>query len=207
MAEIKTIEQLREKMGTPHKMTQQKVYDHLFVEAQDFIAKSPLLFLATRDKDGMPTVSPKGDAAGFVEVMDERRLLIPDRPGNKLLFGMTNIIETGTVGLIFLIPGMEETLRISGRCIIRDDADLCERLAARNRPAELVLDVAVETCFFHCAKAFKRSETWAPDSWPEPVKISFGDIIARNASKSKTAQFAIKKAVDIGVSADYKKNL
>lgn len=207
MAEIKTIEQLRAKMGEPHKLTQQKIYDHLFVEARDFIAKSPLLFLATCNKDGMPTVSPKGDGPGFVEIMDDARLLIPDRPGNKLLHGMSNIIDTGVVGLIFLIPGMEETLRINGQCTIRDDEDLCARLEARNRPAELVLDVKVETCFFHCAKAFKRSQTWDPDSWGEPVSLSFGDIIARNAGNNRATKYAIKKAVDVGVSVDYKKNI
>lgn len=207
MAEIKTIEDLRAKMGTAHDLTQQKIYDHLFPEAKDFIARAPLMFLATVSKEGMPTVSPKGDAPGFVHVQDDGTLLIPDRPGNKLLHGLSNILETGTAGLIFLIPGMEETLRVNGRCIIKDDEDLCAKLEARNRPAELVLEVAVEECFFHCAKAFKRSQTWQPETWGEPMRISFGDIIARNAGGGKIKQTALKTAVNTAIKVDYKTNL
>lgn len=207
MADITSIEALRAKMGDAHDLTKQKVYDCLFEEARDYIAKAPLLFVATTSKDGMPTVSPKGDTPGFVHVVDDKTILIPDRPGNKLMYGHCNIIETGTIGLIFLIPGTEETLRISGRCVIKDDADLCAKFESRGRPAELVLAVEIETCFFHCAKAFKRSQTWQPDSWGEPVRISFGDIIARNSGKGKIAKAALKKAVDIGVKADGKLNL
>lgn len=207
MADITTVEALRAKMGDAHDLTKQKVYDQLFEEAREFINKSPLLFLATTSKEGMPTVSPKGDGAGFVHIVDDGTLLIPDRPGNKLMYGHTNIIETGTIGLIFLIPGMEETLRITGRCIIKDDADLCAKLEERGRPAELVLEVKIETCFFHCAKAFKRSQTWQPDTWGEPMRLSFGDIIARNSKGGKIAKAAIGKAVDVGVNLDYKKNL
>ncbi len=207
MADITTVEALRAKMGDAHDLTKQKVYDQLFEEARDFINKSPLLFLATTSKEGMPTVSPKGDGAGFVHIVDDGTLLIPDRPGNKLMYGHTNIIETGTIGLIFLIPGMEETLRITGRCVIKDDADLCAKFESRGRPAELVLEVKIETCFFHCAKAFKRSQTWQPDTWGEPMRLSFGDIIARNSKGGKIAKAAIGKAVDVGVNLDYKKNL
>ncbi|MGB0921344.1 MAG: MSMEG_1061 family FMN-dependent PPOX-type flavoprotein [Alphaproteobacteria bacterium] len=207
MADITTIEALRAKMGDAHELTKQKVYDSLFEEARDYIAKTPLLFLATTSKDGMPTVSPKGDGPGFVHIVDDKTILIPDRPGNKLMYGHTNIIETGTIGLIFLIPGTEETLRISGRCTIKDDEDLCAKFETRGRPAELVLEVKIETCFFHCAKAFKRSQTWQPETWREPFRISFGDIIARNADGGKLKKAALKKVVDMGVKADGKMNL
>ena len=207
MAEITTIEALRAHMGDAHELTQAKITDGLFEEARDFIARAPLIMIATVSKDGLPTVSPKGDAPGFVAIKDDKTLLIPERPGNRLCHGLTNVIDTGTIGLIFLIPGQEETLRVTGRAVIKDDADLCARFEARGKPALLVQEVTIETCFFHCAKAFKRSQTWNPESWGEPLKISFGDIIARLAGKKGVTKFAMGKAVDLSVKADYKTNL
>jgi len=207
MADITSQDALRARMGEPMELTQAKIYDGLFDEARAFIARSPLIFVATTSKDGVPTVSPKGDAPGFVAVSDDHTLLIPERPGNRLCHGLTNVIETGTIGLIFLIPGQEETLRVTGRAVIKDDADLCEQFSARGKPALLVQHVSVETCFFHCAKAFKRSQTWMPDSWAEPMRISFGDIIARNSGKSKLTRAALKTGIDVAVKQDYKSNL
>ena len=207
MAQIKTLDQLRDRLGHPHTLTQQKIYDHLFEEAVDFIGRAPLAFIATVSADGSPTVSPKGDGPGFVRVDDDKTLLIPERPGNKLAHGLTNILETGKIGLIFLIPGMEETLRVNGTCVLDDDAALCAEMAARGQDAILVMRVRVEECFFHCAKAFKRSQTWVPDSWGEPFRIEFGDIIARNAGGNKLKQKAVEIAVNQSVKLDYKKNL
>ncbi|CAE7406243.1 unnamed protein product [Symbiodinium microadriaticum] len=212
MADITTEEALRAKMGDAHDLTKQKIYTGLFEEARAFIERSPLLFLGTTSKDGMPTVSPKGDGPGFVKIVDDQTLLIPERPGNRLLHGMSNIIETGTIGLIFVIPGMEETLRITGRCVIKDDEDLCQQLTGHgDRPALLVMQVSIESCFFHCAKAFKRSKTWDASSWGEPMRLSFGDIITRNRPADglvdKAKQAVTKKAIDAGVKADYKVNL
>ena len=216
MAIIDSHDALRAKMGNAHDLTKQKIYTGLFEEARAFITRTPLLFLATTSKDGLPTVSPKGDAAGFVEIVDDQTIRIPERPGNRLLHGLTNIIDTGTIGLIFIIPGMEETLRVTGRCVIRDDEEMCNRLRGHgDKPALLIMEVTVESCFFHCAKAFKRSQTWNPDGWPEPMRLSFGDIIARNAAKppkggglvDKAKTAVTKKAIDAGVKADYKMNL
>ncbi|MEN8722070.1 MAG: MSMEG_1061 family FMN-dependent PPOX-type flavoprotein [Alphaproteobacteria bacterium] len=207
MAQIKTVEALRDRLGNPHTLTQQKIYDHLFEEAVAFIGRAPLAFMATVSGEGEPTVSPKGDGPGFVRVEGTDTLLVPERPGNKLAHGLTNIIETGKIGLIFLIPGMEETLRVNGTCVLDDDAALCADMAARGQDAVLVMHVSVEECFFHCAKAFKRSQTWTPDSWPEPISISFGDIIARNAGGNKVKQKAVEIAVNQSVKLDYKKNL
>lgn len=207
MADITTIEALRERMGASHPLTEAKIFDHVFEEAAQFIARTPLVFIGTVSKQGLPTVSPKGDGPGFVSLVDDKTLHIPERPGNRLCHGLTNVIETGTIGLIFVIPGQEETLRITGRAVIKDDDDLCARYEARGKPALLVQQVSVETCFFHCAKAFKRSQTWDPESWGEPMRLSFGDIIARNTDKSKVAKYALKKTIDLGVKADYKTNL
>ncbi len=203
MADIKTIEDLRAKMGDVHELTQAKIYDCLFEEAAAFIQKAPLIVVGTVSKEGLPTVSPKGDEPGFVEIVDDKTLLIPERPGNRLLHGMTNIIETGTIGLIFVIPGQEETLRITGRCTIKDDDELCNRLRGHgDRPALLVQEVTIETCFFHCAKAFKRSKPWQHENWGEPLRRTFDHIIARKRGRTKMGTFAYNKAMGSGVKED-----
>lgn len=207
MSLIETVEQLRSALGHPHKLTQNKIYDHLFDEAVEFIAAAPLLFIATTSKSGETTVSPKGDAPGFVNVADQHTLRIPERPGNKLLMSFQNILETGEVGLIFVVPNTEETLRVHGRATLRNDSIACQALAARDKPALLVTEVSVRECFFHCAKAFKRSKTWQPDSWSDPRKITFGQQIAANTAKNKLMRGAVAKAVNQAVKADYKKNL
>lgn len=207
MKPIDSMDVLRSKLGEPHSLTQQKIASQLFADAQAFIRQSPLVFMSTRDAEGGTTVSPKGDAPGFVRVIDEHTLLIPERPGNKLLHGLSNILETGSIGLLFTIPGTEETLRVNGSAALYEDEDQCKAMEANGKPALLLIKVEVEQCFFHCAKAFKRSKAWQPDTWPEPMKIKFGQQIARNAAKNKLGRAAIAVAVDAAVKADYKHNL
>ncbi|PYM94217.1 MAG: phosphohydrolase, partial [Candidatus Rokuibacteriota bacterium] len=127
----------------------------------------PFLLLATASASGRCDVSPKGDAPGFVHVLDERRLVIPDRPGNKRLDGMRNILENPHVGLIFLIPGREETLRVNGRAWIVRDEEILAKLSARDKLPQLAIAVETEEVFFHCPKAFRRSKLWEPASWPD----------------------------------------
>ncbi len=207
MKRIGNQEELRALLGKPHPLTEKKIYDHLFPAAREFLGLSPLVFMATADAAGNATVSPKGDAPGFVKVLDDRTLLIPERPGNKLLHGLSNILETGKVGLIFIIPGTEETLRINGECGLYTDKQLCEELAANRKPALLLMRVEVRQCFFHCAKAFRRNGVWDPDTWPEPVRVSFGKQIAGNAGLGGIAEVALSKIVDQAVKSDIKKNL
>jgi PPOX class probable FMN-dependent enzyme len=175
---IATLGALRERMGEPNPATRQKLFDHLDEQMRAFLERSPFCLVATTDREGMPEVSPKGDGAGFVLVEDERTLVLPDRKGNKLLFGLQNLLANPRVGLIFLVPGTDETLRVSGRAELRTDPELLARLSARGQPALLAIRVRVERCFFHCARAFLRAELWNPESWPEPVRISFGRQIA-----------------------------
>ena len=166
--QITTREQLRALYGEPADLTKSKVRDHLTQSAQDFIRKSPLLFLATGAE-----VSPKGDPPGFVRIEDERTLLIPDRPGNKLLFGYETILQHPEVGLIFLVPGTTETLRVSGTATLWQDDILQQELAERGKPALLILKVTVTECFFHCGKALIRSHLWQSDQWGEPYKMNW----------------------------------
>jgi len=178
MSQITTAEQLRAKLAEPNPLTRAKLRTALDAQARDFIARSPFLLLATCNEDGTLEVSPKGDVPGFVHAEDDRTLLVPDRAGNNLAFGLTNVLRDPQVGLIFLLPGTGETLRVSGTATIHDDADLCERLSARGAPAKLVIRIAVTRTFFHCAKALLRSGLWTPEAWPEPMKVSFGRILA-----------------------------
>jgi predicted pyridoxine 5'-phosphate oxidase superfamily flavin-nucleotide-binding protein len=147
-----------------------KVLDHLDAQMLQFLELSPFVALATADKRGRPYVSPKGDLAGFVEVLkrDGRgvALRIPDRSGNKLVFGHQNIIDgSGQVGLMCFIPGNNTLLRCGGHAWISRDPELLEKHAARGQPAKLVVHVVVEYAFFHCAKANIRSGLWDPKTW------------------------------------------
>lgn len=201
---LRDLAQLREHVGgDPHPVAVHKVFDVLEPNSQAFIARSPFLLLATSDRNGGLDVSPKGDAEGFVWVQDEHTLWIPDRPGNKLIFGLQNILENPRVGIVFLIPGTQETLRVNGRAQLHAAPALLERLAARGRPALLAIRVEVEECFFHCAKAFKRSGLWQPDSWPERFRLSFGDLLApRIGGGAKEA-----REIDLVVEEDYRNNM
>jgi PPOX class probable FMN-dependent enzyme len=157
--------ELRELVGYPNERAVKKDLGRLDEHARAFIARAPFLLLATANAAGRCDVSPKGDAPGFVRVLDDRHLAVPDRPGNKRIDGMRNLLENPHVGLIFLVPGKEDTLRVNGRAwIVRDEA-LLASLAAMSKRPELAIGVEVEECYLHCPKAFRRSRLWEPASW------------------------------------------
>jgi uncharacterized protein len=165
--QIITSEQdLREVVGVPSHRAALKERPTLDHHCRAFIARSPFLLMATAGADGRCDVSPKGDAPGFVRVLDDRRLVIPDRPGNKRLDGMVNLIANPHVGLIFIVPGREETLRINGRGWITRDPDLLGGFTVQGKTPLLAIGVEVEQSFLHCAKAFLRSQLWQHDEWP-----------------------------------------
>ncbi|PWT73700.1 MAG: hypothetical protein C5B46_05095 [Proteobacteria bacterium] len=178
MRVIENVEQLRAIVGEPRPQTRYKFHSKLNARAMAFVARSPMFLLATVDEYNQPTVSPKGDGPGFVRVEDAQTLLIPERKGNKLVFSMQNVLRNPRVGLIFLLPGTDETLRISGEATLSDDPELCRSMTVRAHAALLVMRVRVTEAFFHCAKAFLRSKLWQPDSWPETMRVSFGEEIA-----------------------------
>lgn len=200
---ITTVEQLRARMGMPGKITPLKLMTALDDDAADFIRRAPFLVLATADADGNQDASPKGDGAGFVVIEDRNTLLIPDRKGNKLLFGLENILATGRVGLLFIMPPTNETLRVNGTAELVVDPAILERLAARGQPAQIAIRVTVRECFFHCAKAFIRSELWNHEKWPARIKISFGKYLAGKMS----AGADVAQQIDEMVEQDYKTNL
>ncbi|HMP56198.1 MAG TPA: pyridoxamine 5'-phosphate oxidase family protein, partial [Novosphingobium sp.] len=122
---------------------------------------------------------PKGDEPGFVEIIDDHTLLIPERPGNQLKMGLRNILNNGRIGLIFLCPATGDAVRVSGTATLDDDPELCARLSSHGRPAILVIQVAVERAFFHCPRAILRAKLWKPESWGDPMRISMGAIIGK----------------------------
>ena len=200
---IRTPEALRKIVGAPMPGLDLKNEKTLNEFAVDFLARSPFLVLSTSDADGNLDASPKGDGPGFVLVEDEHTLVIPDRPGNKLAYGHLNILENPKVGVLFLVPGTPETLRVNGTAELSTEPALLERLVGRGRPAVLAIRIHVEEAFFHCAKAFIRSKLWKPDTWPERQKISFGRMLARRTG----ADEGVIKTIDEAVEADYRDNL
>jgi len=168
---ITSEQELRETVGSPVARAVLKERPALDEHCRAFIAHSPFVLMATAGADGRCDVSPKGDAPGFVLVLDDRRLVIPDRPGNKRLDGMRNLLTNPHVGLLFVVPGREETLRVNGRAFITRDPRLLERCAAFGKTPLLAIGVEVEEAFLHCAKAFRRSHLWAPERWPNPDSL------------------------------------
>ncbi len=162
---IASIEELEATIGTPMEIVRQKIVTRLDDLMKEFIARSPLVFVATSDEAGEIDVSPKGDPAGFVEVDGEGNLLIPERPGNQLAMGFRNIIGNGRIGLIFVVPNQRETLRVKGRASLRRDPEVLSRMQVNGKPALLYTHVEVQQCFIHCGKAMVRSKMWQPDSW------------------------------------------
>lgn len=198
---------LREVIGAEVPGLRDKVLNHLDEFAKDFISRSPFVVMSTADKDGNVDASPKGDGPGFIHVASDTELWVPDRPGNKLAFGHQNILQNPKVGLIFIIPGTPETLRVNGRGTLNNDPAVLDSLAARGKPATLALRLAVDEVFFHCAKAFIRSELWKPESWPERHRVSFGEMYAKRQGKTATEAKEVAKAVDEMVEEGYKNNL
>lgn len=185
---ITTEEQLRAVMGHPTQRVIDKVITTLDDHCCALIAQSPFVLLASADAEGNLDVSPKGDPPGFVHVLDEQTLAIPDRVGNRRADTLRNILQTGKIGLLFLIPGKEETLRINGSAIIVRDRWLCERMAIRGKVPDVALVVTVEEAFIHCAKCMIRSHLWAVDQWPDVAALpSITQILIDHAQLSESA--------------------
>jgi uncharacterized protein len=177
--DIRSEDTLRGLYGAPSERAVRKQLTALDAHCRTFIAHSPFLVMGTAGPDGSLDVSPKGDAPGFVAVLDERTLLIPDRPGNNRLDGMRNVLANPHVGLLFMIPGVNETLRVNGRARITTDAALLAPLAVRGRVPASGLLVEAEEVFLHCAKAFIRAKLWDPASQVERGTLpSMGRMLA-----------------------------
>ncbi|WP_128562619.1 MSMEG_1061 family FMN-dependent PPOX-type flavoprotein [Methylobacterium crusticola] len=184
---ILTQQRLREVSKLPSLRAQNKVIDHLDDICRRFIAASPFMIVASRGRDGQIDVSPKGDPAGFVSVLDEKTLAIPDRPGNNRLDTFENLVVHPEIGLLFMIPGHGDTLRISGVGQIVRDGSLQARLAVDGKQPNLILVVTVSEIFLHCPKCILRSKLWSPDHWLKPSNLpSLAQAIAAHANTGET---------------------
>ena len=184
MARLTSTADLRNIIAEPRPATRSKILDALDEQSTDFLKRCPFALVGTTAEDGTIEVSPKGDEPGFIRIEDSRTLLIPERVGNNLAFGLSNILTTGKVGIIALVPATGETLRISGTAEIYDDPDLLPSLSSLGKPALLATRVHIKHCYFHCARSIVRAKLWDPKAWPAPGRVSFGKIIARQIGES-----------------------
>lgn len=160
---ITSVDALRAKFPPTHPVAIVKCLDYLDTHARDFISRAPFLCIGTQSAEGTADVSPRGDPRGFVQVLDDKTLAIPDRPGNNRLDTQANIISNPSVSLLFMIPGYDETLRINGQAQITCDPDLLTGMAVNGRPPSTAILVTVTEMFLHCAKAFRRAKLWDPE--------------------------------------------
>jgi uncharacterized protein len=186
---VTTEEQIRAILGQPNERVLKKEIARLDVHGKAFIAKSPFVLIASSDTEGALDVSPKGDPAGFVRILDDQTLAIPDRLGNRRADTLLNILRNPRVGLLFLIPGKQETLRVNGRALIVRDASVRETLAVNGKLPELAIIVSVEQVFMHCAKCVIRSKLWEPQAWPDRSGLaSLAQAIVDQAQLSQSVQ-------------------
>ncbi|MEO3782712.1 pyridoxamine 5'-phosphate oxidase family protein [Actinocorallia sp. B10E7] len=189
MTEITSAAELREILGEPMPRAVTKERVELHRRDREWIAAAPFLVLATGDARGNCDASPKGDPAGnFVHVIDERTLAIPERPGNRRADGYLNILENPHVGLLFLIPGRSETLRVNGRARLLRDAPYFDRMVVKGHRPVLAIEVEVEQIFFHCAKAMMRSSIWRPETWNPDVLPAHAALVKEVQKTSETLE-------------------
>jgi PPOX class probable FMN-dependent enzyme len=190
--EVNTVDELRAIVGHPNHFVANKVRDRLSAVHRDWLAYSPLSFVATTNAQGRVDVSPKGDPPGFVHVIDDTTIAIPERPGNKRVDGYLNVLERPHVGTLFLIPGRGDTLRINGTARILADAGYFDAMTVQGKRPILALEIDIEEVFFHCAKAFLRSDAWKPQSW-SPTAVPSSAQIAKALSRTDMSEDELAK--------------
>jgi PPOX class probable FMN-dependent enzyme len=190
--EVSTADELREIVGHPNEYVANKVKPRLAPVQRDWIANSPLCFVATTDADGRVDVSPKGDPPGFVHIIDDTTIAVPERPGNKRVDGYLNVLQRPHVGTLFVIPGRGDTLRINGTARVLADADYFDTMTVKGKRPILALEIAIEEVFFHCAKAFLRADAWEPSTW-NPTAVPSVAQMAKAVLKTDVDQDELEK--------------
>lgn len=197
---IETIEQLEAHAGTAPEKVRVKEISALDDLCRDFIARAPFCLIATCDPDGVVDVSPKGDPAGFVRVLSDTLLAIPDRPGNRRLDSYHNLLKDPRIGLIFLIPGKGETLRVSGDAKIVKDAGLLETMPVDGNVPSMALVVHVTRAFMHCPKAMIRSKIWQPGTWKNADDLGdIGDAMIKHGKLKQSPEALLEEATSEGL--------
>ena len=187
--------ELREILGYAGQAAQNKVLSEIDAICHAFIEKSPFVLLGSMDANGNMDVSPKGDPAGFIQVMDSKTLLIPDRPGNRRGDTLSNILQNPNIGLLFLVPGRRDTLRVNGTAQIVRDEDVRQRFIMQGKAPIFVIAVTVKEVFFHCTKCILRSGLWSSE--PELDGLaSFGEAIVKHAKLDMSIEEADAMVAD-----------
>jgi PPOX class probable FMN-dependent enzyme len=181
--QLTSVEDLRGIYRPPAGPPVDKVIHRLDAHCVDFIAKSPFFVLSTANADGVCDGSPKGGSPGFVEVLDEKRLAWADFSGNNRLDSFQNVVGNDSVALLFLIPGLDETLRVNGRAELVVDPELRERFAVGGRPARVVVVVTVDEAYVHCAKALRRAGLWSSETWLDDAELPSAACIVKDHAK------------------------
>ena len=197
---------LRGLFPATHALAIQKFQDRLGVHAQAFIRRSPFVCIGTQSADGRGDVSPRGDPPGFVRILDERTLAIPDRPGNNRLDSLSNILSNPSIGLLFIIPGFDDTLRVNGQASLTTDPALLESMTVNDRVPTIAIIVKVGEVFMHCAKAFRRSHLWDPDYFQDRSEMpSLIKIILDETTGAPGAEEMEK--IDAGLEEAYRQSM
>jgi PPOX class probable FMN-dependent enzyme len=185
----------------------QKCQSSLDKHAQAFIRRSPFICIGTQSLDGMADVSPRGDPVGFVKILDQHTLAIPDRPGNNRLDTLVNILANPSVGLLIIIPGFDDTLRVSGQASLVTDPEILNSMSVDGRAPKLAIVVKVSEVFMHCAKAFRRSQLWNPDHFQDRRDMpSLSKIILDQTTGAPSDNDEMRK-IDDELEDEYKKTL
>ncbi len=204
---VRDEEELRSFFPATHSIAIEKCQDRLDKHARDFVARSPFLCIGTQSPDGSADVSPRGDPCGFVKILDDKTLLIPDRPGNNRLDTQTNILGNPAVGLLFMISGFDDTMRVNGTARITRDPDLLALMMVNDRAPTAAIVVTVDEVFIHCAKAFRRSRLWDPGRHQDRSEMpSLLNIILDQTSGAPEDPEEMKK-IDAGLEDEYKKTM
>ena len=199
--------ELRAKFQAMHPLAVQKVQPALDKYSRQFMAMSPFLVLSTANAQGKADVSPRGDPPGFVHVIDDKTILVPDRPGNNRLDTMVNIVENPNVACLFFIPGFEDTLRVAGQAKITEDTALLKNCVVNGKAPKVGMLITIDEVFLHCAKALKRSKLWQDDYRQERAQMpSIARIILDQTCETAVDE-KIASAADADVEGDYKAGL
>lgn len=198
---------LRSLFHATHPLAAQKCLGFLDKHAQAFIRRAPFLCIGTQNPDGRADVSPRGDPVGFVQILDQYTLAIPDRPGNNRLDTLSNILANSSVGLLFIVPGFDDTLRVNGQASLVTDPRILNTMSIDNRTPKLAILIRVSEVFLHCAKAFRRSRLWDPDHFQDRGEMPSLSKIVLDQTTGAPADEGEMRRLDEELEADYKTSM
>lgn len=190
-----------------HDLALKKCQTTLSHHAQEFIHRSPFLCIGTQNAHGKADVSPRGDPAGFVRILDDRTLAIPDRPGNNRLDTLSNLLSNPSIGLLFIVPGFDDTLRVNGRAALTTEPELLNSMTVNDRTPKLAIIVHIEEIFFHCAKAFRRSHLWSADHLQDRKAMPSLVEIILDETTGAPQDPAEKRKLDDDLEEEYRRTL